>query len=858
MLNMFDSNNTYIHSILPMHIMQNKANSQINLQQGSILNKASSDRESTCLKQTLGLINLYINSKTQMDDTKIESENFISTNEYLNKRRIKSIVSRFFKINSNIKITETSIDLTFDGNRKHTLIKLMTCDVRKDQSIMKSLFTKTYSILSYNHIYLLTEFENQTILSNPMDDKSGFIEVDCTKWFNNKDINYIKYVSSILQPYIECISIKLHSYEQPINIIQIRMSTYDCNKMAQSLNYSSIYELFQETCNLNNINFINDMNNITNINFVNCENLEKISNDLMKKYIIFESNIPKEYNANVTSNYICNKVNDAIKNEEKIQIQYYELDEKLRRDNIYVNSKVISNEKDSGLNTLELIGASVDPLYVRQHVGSEPIKEISNIKKSIGYKNVQYPAIQLNDKFIAPQCILIFKSKNNIIYYGLINYKTFDSINMKQKQKINLHKLEKNNLNLARYRITDKRGCNSDIIIDNDINEFIIIDDIIINDKSILNQQCYIDNTENDLIKNVPQLYDSYMTKLSNIDWLWEYQKEDVVNSTIKKRHAITSEMGTGKTRQMIGVALLSNKKKSLFITKRGYIDQLVEEFNKVNVPIPTVISDLSHINNSSPIDVIAYEQLKSSIYNTDKYIQKFAEQNNIIDILEFVNLTNKMNSASGAKKKAYLDDLNNMNIELEKKYSSKVLFYIINDLNHLIKSISKKTYAYLLKNKYSLIIMDEAHIATNSDNLITDAASSLRSTNKLLVTGTIIKKDHMDLFNTYNLYLKSYNTPDTGFTLPGRNIDSYMRCQVLSTHYFDLATSSINTNAFIIPNILKYKINSINKIITGRFSYLVNNNLFIERIQNQQDFINQIDEIIGNKKSIFSETDIE
>ena len=49
----------------------------------------------------------------------------------------------------------------------------------------------------------------------------------------------------------------------------------------------------------------------------------------MKKYIIFESNIPREYNANVTSNYICNKVNDAIRNEEKIQIQYYKLDENI-------------------------------------------------------------------------------------------------------------------------------------------------------------------------------------------------------------------------------------------------------------------------------------------------------------------------------------------------------------------------------------------------------------------------------------------------------------------------------------------------------------------------------------------------
>lgn len=107
---------------------------------------------------------------------------------------------------------------------------------------------------------------------------------------------------------------------------------------------------------------------------------------------------------------------------------------------------------------------------------------------------------------------------------------------------------------------------------------------------------------ENDGVRTVcKDLYYQQSKKLDalGIDWLWDYQRDDILRMSIKKSNLYAGEQATGKTRIIIGLGCLYGGKHNLIIVEPKLVDEFLAEFKNLG------ITDVQSVNSEKDIYII-------------------------------------------------------------------------------------------------------------------------------------------------------------------------------------------------------------------------------------------------------------
>ena len=100
---------------------------------------------------------------------------------------------------------------------------------------------------------------------------------------------------------------------------------------------------------------------------------------------------------------------------------------------------------------------------------------------------------------------------------------------------------------------------------------------------------------------------------------LWDWQKEDVARASMKDSVLLASDMGLGKTRQLISLALLRGHKRNLIIVESRLIGTFVDEFKKVGISDYQIIGNQDDLQHLKLFNLISYSKLWRPISNRTK-----------------------------------------------------------------------------------------------------------------------------------------------------------------------------------------------------------------------------------------------
>ena len=100
---------------------------------------------------------------------------------------------------------------------------------------------------------------------------------------------------------------------------------------------------------------------------------------------------------------------------------------------------------------------------------------------------------------------------------------------------------------------------------------------------------------------------------------LWDWQKKDVIRASMKDSVLLASDMGLGKTRQLISLALLRKHNRNLIIVESRLIGTFVDEFKKVGINNYQIIGNQDDLQHLKLFNLISYSKLWRPISNRTK-----------------------------------------------------------------------------------------------------------------------------------------------------------------------------------------------------------------------------------------------
>lgn len=118
---------------------------------------------------------------------------------------------------------------------------------------------------------------------------------------------------------------------------------------------------------------------------------------------------------------------------------------------------------------------------------------------------------------------------------------------------------------------------------------------------------------EHDGIRSMyPELYKARERRLKKlgIDWLWDFQRDDVIRMSLKNSDLLADQMGLGKTRQIIALGLLYGCRHSLIIVEPKLVEEFIKEFRELNITDYQVIESERDLKHLKKFNLIAYNKL--------------------------------------------------------------------------------------------------------------------------------------------------------------------------------------------------------------------------------------------------------
>ncbi len=100
------------------------------------------------------------------------------------------------------------------------------------------------------------------------------------------------------------------------------------------------------------------------------------------------------------------------------------------------------------------------------------------------------------------------------------------------------------------------------------------------------------------------------LEKLGIDQWLWGFQKDDVSRMSLKNANLLADQMGLGKSRQIIALALLYGCRHNLIIVEPKLKDEFVKEFRELNITDYQIIESEKDLKHLKKFNLIAYNKL--------------------------------------------------------------------------------------------------------------------------------------------------------------------------------------------------------------------------------------------------------
>jgi hypothetical protein len=128
-----------------------------------------------------------------------------------------------------------------------------------------------------------------------------------------------------------------------------------------------------------------------------------------------------------------------------------------------------------------------------------------------------------------------------------------------------------------------------------------------------------------------PHLYNQQAKKLEalGIDWLWDYQRDDVIRMSLYKAALYAGEQAVGKTRMIIASGLLHNCKHNLIVVEPRNTDEFLTEFKKLGITDVQIIESEHDVKtwwenskkktNLKKFNIISYRKLWTPLNKNTK-----------------------------------------------------------------------------------------------------------------------------------------------------------------------------------------------------------------------------------------------
>ncbi|CAG0984304.1 hypothetical protein METP3_02264 [Methanosarcinales archaeon] len=119
-------------------------------------------------------------------------------------------------------------------------------------------------------------------------------------------------------------------------------------------------------------------------------------------------------------------------------------------------------------------------------------------------------------------------------------------------------------------------------------------------------------NEHNGIRSTYPELYKAREKRLKalGIDWLWDFQKDDVIRMSLKNTNLLCWSMGLGKTRGIVSLAFLYGTKHNLIIVEPKLKEEFIKEFRELNITDYQVIESEKDLKQLKKFNLIAYNKL--------------------------------------------------------------------------------------------------------------------------------------------------------------------------------------------------------------------------------------------------------
>jgi hypothetical protein len=119
-------------------------------------------------------------------------------------------------------------------------------------------------------------------------------------------------------------------------------------------------------------------------------------------------------------------------------------------------------------------------------------------------------------------------------------------------------------------------------------------------------------NEHNGIRSMYPELYKAREKQLKalGIDWLWDFQKDDVIRMSLKNTNLLCWSMGLGKTRGIVALAFLYGTKHNLIIVEPKLKEEFIKEFRELNITDYQVIESENDLKQLKKFNLIAYNKL--------------------------------------------------------------------------------------------------------------------------------------------------------------------------------------------------------------------------------------------------------
>jgi len=128
------------------------------------------------------------------------------------------------------------------------------------------------------------------------------------------------------------------------------------------------------------------------------------------------------------------------------------------------------------------------------------------------------------------------------------------------------------------------------------------------------------------------------------IDWLWPFQRDDVIRLCMKSASMYSGAMGVGKTRIIIASILLSGHKHSLIVVESRNVKEFLNEFKNLNIDDVNVIKSRKDVENLKQFNIISYNKLWRELdkNTTKKFIHVLKKKAKFVAFDEAHNLKAK------------------------------------------------------------------------------------------------------------------------------------------------------------------------------------------------------------------------